>query len=407
VGSSYRTIGSGADYYFDTHPVPGTRRPVRFWALGDPGTGTANQRNVRDAFYNYAATNGPADFWLMLGDNAYNSGLDSEYQTAVFNTYPVTLRNKFLWPAIGNHETAQSSTATEFPYLNIFTLPQNGESGGVPSGNPKYYSFDYANIHFICLDSMTSGRNQTNALAQWMQADLSSTTQEWVIAFWHHPPYTRGNHNSDSESELIQIRQNWLPIMEAFGVDLVLCGHSHAWERSYLLNGHYGLSSTLTSAHKIDAGDGRTNGTGAYQKNAVGQGVVYVVAGSAGQITGGTLNHPANFLSLNELGSMVVDVVSNRLEATFLSTNGIARDRFTLVKSQRFPMVLGEVTRASGNIILSFNAYSNVTYTVEGTVALNTTWTPLATIAAATTNRLIELSTPGTNGMSFYRLRSP
>src|SRR6185436_6569497 len=240
------------DYWFKTSPVPGTRRPFRFWVIGDAGTAgngsPDRQESTRDAFYNYAATNGPADFWLMLGDNAYNSGLDAEYQRAVFDMYPATLRNLFLWPAIGNHESDQSFTATDFPYLKIFSPPQNGEAGGVATGTRKYYSFDYAHIHFICLDSMTSGRSTNSAMVQWLQADLAQSTAEWTIVFFHHPPYTRGNHNSDAETELIEIRGNILPILEANGVDLVLSGHSHAWERSFLLHGHYGLSSTLTAS---------------------------------------------------------------------------------------------------------------------------------------------------------------
>jgi len=333
IGSSAQRLARGPDYWFKTSPVPGVRKPTRFWVLGDSGTGNENAEAVRDAYYRLATTNRPADFWLMLGDNAYNSGLDTEYQTAVFDMYPNTLRNLFLWPTIGNHETQQAFVAADFPYLHIFTLPQNGEAGGVPSGSPRYYSFDYANIHFICLDSMSSGRTTNTAMAQWLVSDLDSSRQEWTIVFFHHPAYTKGNHNSDTEAELIEIRQNILPILETHGVDLVLNGHSHSWERSYLLNGHYGLSTTLTSAMKVDGGSGREDGTGAYHKNALGQGVVYNVAGNGGQITGGSLNHPANFISLNELGSIVIDVNSNRLDAVMLATNGVYRDHYTLIKT--------------------------------------------------------------------------
>jgi hypothetical protein len=357
IGSSSQTLAGGPDldganFWFKTSPLAGTRKPTRFWVLGDSGTATygatqkRDQGNVRDAYYRFAATNGPADLWLMLGDNAYNSGQDSEYQVALFDMYPATLRNLFLWPTIGNHESSQSFTATDFPYLHMFTLPQNGEAGGVPSGTQKYYSFDYANLHFVCLDSMTSGRTTNTAMAQWLREDLAATVQDWTIVYFHHPPYTKGSHNSDAETELIEIRQNLIPILESYGVDLVLSGHSHAHERSYLLNGHYGLSTTLTSAMKIDAGDGREDGTGAYRKNALGQGVVYSVTGSSGQISGGALNHPAHFVSLNELGSLVVDVVSNRLDARFLTDKGETTDHFTLLKpafvGQAAPIIVSD-----------------------------------------------------------------
>ncbi len=200
IGSAaYRLVGGtndGENYWFQSSPPVGTRRPFRFWALGDAGTAgngsPDRQRSTRDAFYNYAATNGgPADLWLMLGDNAYNSGTDSEHQAAVFDMYPTTLRNKFLWPTLGNHETAQSTTATDFPYLNIFSLPIGGEAGNVPSGAEKSYSFGQGNV----LDSMTSGRTGTIPMARWLENDLAETAQEWIVVFFHHSLYTKGTHD--------------------------------------------------------------------------------------------------------------------------------------------------------------------------------------------------------------------
>ena len=343
----------GTNYWFKTSPPVGTSQPMRFWVLGDPGTagnGSPDRQNAtRDAFYGYAATNGAADLVVMLGDNAYNSGTDTEHQAAVFDMYPTVLRNKFLWPTIGNHETSQSTTATDFPYLHIFSLPQNGEAGGVASGTEKYYSFDYGNVHFICLDSMTSGRTGTSAMAQWLENDLNETAQPWVIVFFHHPPYTKGSHDSDAESDLVEIRQNIVPILEANGVDLVLNGHSHCWERSYLLDGHYGLSGTITDSMKLDGGDGRADGDGAYRKNEEGRGVVYNLAGSAGQATGGSLNHPAYFSSLNELGSLILEVSGNRLDGKFIATNGAILDYYTLLKPDQNPPAPYHLTALATN----------------------------------------------------------
>src|SRR6185295_19129768 len=83
---------------------------------------------------------------------------------------------------------------------------------------------------------------------------------------------------------------------------------------------------------KVDAGDGRTDGTGAYQKNGAGRSVVYTIAGCSGQALGGLLNHPAHFISLNELGSVLIDVTGNRLDAIFLNSSGATRDHYTLLK---------------------------------------------------------------------------
>ena len=186
-------------------------------------------------------------------------------------------------------------------------------------------------------DPNTPGVNEDGPMAAWLRTDLQSTTATWIICFFHHPPYTKGSHNSDTETELIQMRQNFLPILEAGGVDLVLAGHSHIYERSFLLDGHYGLSTTLTPAMKLNAGDGRPAGNGAYMKPLGGgghKGAVYAVAGSAGQArwTQSDFPHPAHYISLRNLGSLVLDINGNRLDATFVRENGTTPDTFTILK---------------------------------------------------------------------------
>jgi acid phosphatase type 7 len=337
VGTAADTLAGGdATYFFHTYPLTGAGGPIRTWVIGDSGTANASAQIVRNAYVNFAGAR-PTDVWLMLGDNAYNNGTDAEYQAAVFAIYPTILRNTFLWPTIGNHDTAGSSNPpASLPYYQIFSLPTNGESGGLPSGTEDYYSFDRGNIHFVCLDSMTSDRSPTAAMATWLRNDLGAMSQDWIIAFWHHPPYTKGSHDSDTETELVQMRQNIVPILEDYGVDLVLTGHSHSYERSFLLDGHYGTSTTLTSSMIKDSGSGRPSETGAYQKptsgNSPHEGAVYAVAGSSGQTSGGSLDHPAMFISLNLLGSMVLDVDGNRLDAKFLRESGAIDDSFTIQK---------------------------------------------------------------------------
>jgi len=337
VGTSTGILaGDDATHFFVTAPPPGTPKPTRVWVLGDSGTANSSAQAVRNAYDAFTGAR-HTDLWLMLGDNAYSSGTDSEYQAAVFNTYPTMLRKSVLWPTLGNHDGASADSGSQSGvYYNIFTLPRNAEAGGLASGTEAYYSFDYANIHFVVLDSFDSDRSVGGAMLSWLREDLAATTRDWVIAFWHHPPYSKGSHDSDSSSQLVDMRRNALPILENEGVDLVLSGHSHSYERSFLLDGHYGTSSTLTAAMKLDAGDGRPAGDGAYEKATLGpaphEGAVYTVAGSSGKTSGGSLNHPAMFISLNVLGSLVLDVNGSRLDATFLDSTGGIRDTFTIEK---------------------------------------------------------------------------
>jgi hypothetical protein len=327
---------------FTTPPEPGPAQPTRFWVLGDPGTKNDTQRAVRDYYYKFTGKRG-TDFTLLLGDNAYPEGTDSDYQKAIFEMYPEVLRTAPLWSVLGNHDAKSSNSITQSGvYYDIFTLPTRGQSGGVASGTEAYYSFDYANIHFIALDSSDSDRAVTGAMMEWLKADLSATTRDWIVAFFHHPPYTKGTHDSDSDKDstgrMNEMRQNFLPVLEAGGVDLVLTGHSHVYERSFLLDGHYGKSDTFDAAAMIkQKGEAKPGEPVVYRKPRARTphfGDINVVTGSAGHASAKPvkLNHPAFFISLNEPGSSIVDVDGLTLELTFLNDKGEKRDWFRIVK---------------------------------------------------------------------------
>jgi hypothetical protein len=366
VGTTDGRLASGNDFYFMTAPSAGSSKKTRIWVLGDAGTANADQIAVREAYYNFTGAT-HTELWVMLGDNAYGSGTDNEYQAAVFAMYPTMLRKSVLWPAFGNHDAGSASSAPPTGvFYDIFTLPAQGEAGGVASGTEAYYSFDFANIHFICLNSEDIPRDATGAMLGWLQQDLAANTKPWTIAFWHHPPYSKGSHDSDIETALTEMRENALPILENGGVDLVLTGHSHSYERTFLLDGHYGKSGTLTSKMILDGGSGRVDGDGAYIKPTSGlarhEGAVYVVAGSSGKISGGKLNHPAMYVSLNTLGSMVLEVANNRVEVTFLDNLGNKQDYFTVIKgalSLPAPSGLTATAINSRQIVLSWEDHSN------------------------------------------------
>ena len=348
IGATTSTIVTAAnDVYFRTAPNYGQKGDYRFWVIGDAGTGGNSQRDTRTSFLNYS-TNKNIDGWIWLGDNAYDGGFDSEYQSNVFsnNTFEAPLKNITVWPAIGNHDYNHNIPFSPSPaYFDIFTLPTNAECGGVASGTEKYYSYNYGNIHFVVLDSYDVSRSSTGAMATWIQNDLMANTQPWVIAYWHHPPYTKGSHNSDNsnflDGELVDMRQNIIPILEAKGVDLVLNGHSHVYERSYLLDGHYGYSSSLTPAMKKDNTSGSYPVDCAYHKKtqttSSHKGTVYVVCGCSGKNDSSPSSgwpHPAMYKSDNTIyGSMAIDIKDNKLEGKFITSSGSVFDSFTIIKN--------------------------------------------------------------------------
>lgn len=341
-------VSQNIDMFYVTAPTIGSTQFVRAWILGDAGTANQNQRNVRDAYYNYVQSvqdyPNQTDMMLFLGDNAYNSGTDSEYQAAFYEVYDDMLPKATAWSTLGNHDGYSSGDNSNGlqtgPYYSMFTFPTAGEAGGLASGTEAYYSFDYANIHFIVLESYHKENNA--AQLTWLENDIASTTQDWIVALYHHPSYTKGSHDSDSEGDLEDVRANFLPRLEAGGVDLVLNGHSHSYERSYFLNGHYGKSNTFNSNTHTVGFNGDLSGRadtadGAYIKDVADvDGAVYITTGSAGKISGGSLNHPAMYASLNRLGSCVMEIENisggQKLTVKFLRENGSIDDYFSIEK---------------------------------------------------------------------------
>ncbi|GAB3022494.1 metallophosphoesterase [Spirosoma pulveris] len=343
IGFDDTQLTSGSDYYVKTALPTGDTRPVRLWALGDFGSGSENQRNVYQA-YQKATTNRPADLWLWLGDNAYSFGFDDEYQQYVFSVYPQTLRNTPLFITPGNHDYADSETNFNIPYYKLFSFPEKGEAGGVPSGSKSYYSADYGNVHLVSLDSQGRPDGQfrlydtTSTQVQWLKRDLAANKLPWTIVIFHHPPYSKGGHNSDTQLSMKLLRENLTPILERYGVDLVLNGHSHGYERTYRIKNLRGLANTFNKAINIaETTTGRYDGSpNSCPILTKGQGTVYIVNGSGGQLGGQSVDfpHPATVYNNTTLGgSMLLDITDNRLDAQLVMADGSVQDKFTIMKN--------------------------------------------------------------------------
>lgn len=337
VGSEDAVYRGGADYWFHTAPPPGTARPTRIWVQGDPGYWHEGTRSVRDAMLQWSAQHGrpagpPLDLWLTTGDNAYSSGRAREFQEALFEPYADLLRNIPYLPIYGNHD------ARRWTFYRAFSFPAAGEAGGLASGSARYFSFDYANIHFVVLDSESGDLSAASPMLRWLRADLAAHRQPWTIALFHHPPYSRGGHNSDrwrdSWGRMVDMRERFLPALEAGGVDLVLSGHSHVYERSHLLHCHYGAGATLRPEMILDGGGG---GAAAPYRKPAGRvplaGTVYAVVGSTAKLDGGPLDHPAHAVNRRELGALVLDVAGERLDGYFINAHGEVSDHFGIEKS--------------------------------------------------------------------------
>lgn len=323
-------------FRFRTHPLPGSDRPVRFWVVGDSGTGRTNQLSVHTAMLGYTAQqNHPLDLYLHVGDMAYMRGRDVEFQSRFFEMYEPTLRNTVCWASMGNHEgTTSKGTNGVGPYYDAYVLPTKGEAGGLASGTEAYYSFDYGRVHFICLNSHDLDRKPTGAMARWLKADLEQVKSDWIICYFHHPPYTKGSHDSDRERQMVEMRTHILPILESGGVDLVLTGHSHIYERSMLIDGAY-ATPTIAENCVLDDREGDPTKDGPYQKSAgihPNEGSVQIVAGHGGTTLRRKGTIPLMRKTIVKHGSVLVDIKGDTLEAVMINIFGEVEDRFGIVK---------------------------------------------------------------------------
>lgn len=349
-GSSSQTLQSGTDNFVWTQAPAASAQKTRVAVFGDCGRNDNNyQSQTLQAYRNYVGNN-PAELLLLLGDNAYTNGTDAEYQTQFFNAYQGSiLKNHALFPAPGNHDYYSSAQNLRTgAYYQNFTMPTQGECGGQASQTEAWYSYNWGNIHFISLDSYGRENNNTTRLydtlgaqVNWLKTDLAANAAKWTVVYWHHPPYTMGSHNSDTESELVNMRQNFIRILERYGVDLILCGHSHDYERSYLLKDYYSNEASFNLAtHAISASSGKYNSsanscTYTLPEGRINHGAVYVVSGSSGASGGVQAGYPHNALpwSINDGGMFYFEVEDNRLDAKFIRRTGEIWDQFTIMKA--------------------------------------------------------------------------
>ena len=362
--------GADADHRLRTLPVAGTVQPMNVWAIGDFGKGNTEQMAVKHAYLNHVGDSLP-DLWLWLGDNAYSDGTDDDFQNKVFGSeygYAELFRRVPFMPTPGNHDynsvapvlSSISPALHTGPYYDIVDVPANGEMGGVPSGLEAFYSFDHGNVHFMSLNAeigaVFGGANDWTGvspfstfsgspLTNWIHADLQANEQPWVVVFFHQPPHTDGSHDSDTFWEVYMqaMREHIVPILEQYGVDLVITGHSHVYERSMLVYGLYGTPDAFDAAlHVVDPGSGRLSEGTPYRKYTDGpqpqRGTVYVVQGNSGsKDDGAPLQHPLMYFShgcATCVGSSHIRVHGDTLSLYYLAADGAVMDDFTIIKSE-------------------------------------------------------------------------
>lgn len=268
-----------------TLPTEAPDLTVRFAVIGDYGAGGAPEADVASLVASWQP-----DLVLTVGDNNYPDGsaetIDAnigQFYNAYIHPYQGSYgqggeANRFF-PTLGNHDW---TTDNAKPYLDYFTLP----------GNERYYDFTWGPVHFFALDSDSrepDGVGRSSTQAAWLQAVLANSTSPWKIVYMHHPPYSSGLHGSVDWTR-------W-PYQE-WGVDAVLSGHDHTYERLII--------------------DGFP-----YFINGVGGGAIYyfvnILEGSMVRFN-------------DDYGAMLVDADPAKITFQFITRQGVLVDTYTIEK---------------------------------------------------------------------------
>ena len=188
---------------------------VRFAAIGDMGTGDPAQYEVAQRMAG-VRQGFPFDFVIMLGDNIYGGSSPRDFEKKFEAPYkPLLDAGIKFYAALGNHDNPNER------FYKFFNM--NGAT---------YYTFKKGNVRFFVLDSNYMDPKQLT----WLETQLRNAGNgDWKICYFHHPLYSSGKtHGSSTELRLLLE-----PLFTKYGVDVVLAGHDHVYERVQPQKGIY------------------------------------------------------------------------------------------------------------------------------------------------------------------------
>ncbi len=378
----------------------GDSTPFDFAVVGDFGAGTTDEANVFQQIHNANPR-----FLVTVGDNAYNSGTQSDYgDLSGGNVFPPSYVPRLgggvpIFAAEGNHGFTQFHA-----YLDNFPQPTvasctgcryQGDSypaiNGIGAGTypSAWYAFDFGNARFYVLEvSWADGNgayqgdyeehwNPANNPAEynWLKSDLAAHAATPIkFAFFHYPLYADGGGQS-SDTYLQGSGTNKLEgLLASGGVDVVFNGHAHIYERNKPVT----AGSQMVSYVSGGGGDalGSTSGCSSFDAYAIGSG------SSCNAPTPTSDTHVHNFLKVHVSGATVT--------VTPTDETGLAFDTKQYTFASATGSIKGTVTDSSSHLPLSGATVScscgNATTIADGTYTIGNVPTGTYSLTASATN---------------------
>lgn len=264
----YQAIHDGAVPGLGTvRTAPRGRAALRFTSFGDQSTplldasvaaafGNANRGSPAAGGITTAVERAAPLFNLVNGDLCYANLARDRVRTWSnwFVNNSRSARHRPWMPAAGNHENELGNGPVGYgAYQTYFALP---DSGSDPELRGLWYAFTAGSVRVIILhnddvcyqdggDSYVHGYSG-GAQKLWLEGELTRTrrdrTIDWIVVCMHQTAVSTGEGTNGAD---LGIRENWLPLFDRYGVDLVVCGHEHHYERTHPIRGVLG-NDTLT-----------------------------------------------------------------------------------------------------------------------------------------------------------------
>lgn len=306
---TYRVSKNGNAIASHTFRTRTRKNETRFIAFGDCGARTAQQAKI-----SWLVHQQQPEFVLVTGDIVYSYGTEREYRRNFFPYYTTEMADSTkgaplmssipFYMLVGNHDIYSADFA-EYPdglaYFYYNDLPLNAPVTGTPlkaegpnervnefikNARPRFpgmtnFSFDHGNVHIACLDANIYVNPLDPTLIQWLTQDLNKSKADWKIVAYHHP----GFNSSKAHYDYQQMRL-LSPVLEQLGVDLVLTGHVHNYQRTYPLK--FAPKKNEDGTRYVLTPEGRVDGVFTLDETFDGitqtkpKGIIYIVTGAGG-----------------------------------------------------------------------------------------------------------------------------